>query len=103
MITTTINAPPISMIFDRNLLMNTLQRIYYKVETKIKPLSQKKLKDDHIGRRRHFVILLMKFNEAYERKTIEEADYQAEIKEKIKKRPCISTTGVTTRFRRVQS
>ena len=103
MITTTVCAPTTSIIFDGNLLMNTLQRLHHKLENRIKPLAKKKLKDDHVGRRRQFIILLMKFNEAYERKTIEEADYQAEIKEKIKKRPHISTTGSTATFRRLRS
>ncbi len=103
MITTTISAPAISMIFDGNILMNTLQRIHHKLENTIKPLCQKKLKDDHIGRRRQFIILLMKFSETYERKTIEEADYKAEIKAKIEKRPHISASSTSACFRRLQS
>ena len=101
--TSCIAPPPISQIFDGRILMNTLQRILHKVETKIKPLAKKKLKEDHIGRKRQFIILLMKFNEAYERKKIEEADYQAAIKEKIKERSTISASSGTCMFRQIRS
>ncbi len=101
--TSFIAPPPISQRFDGNLLRSTLQRILHNVDKNIKPLAKKKIKGDHIGRRRQFIILLMKFNEAYERKKVEEINYQAEVKEKVKKRPYIPTTGGTCTFRRLRS
>ena len=88
--------------FNKFLLMNWLERLSHRVETEIKPLAEKKLKQAHIGRRREFVILLMKFNEVYERKKAEEADYQAALKKKIEERPRFPASSGTMRFKRIQ-
>jgi hypothetical protein len=101
MITYSIKPPEITTQFSADLLLTLLQRIERRVE-KIKILAAKKLKENHVGRRRQFVILLMKFNEEYERKKIEEADYKAENKKKIEERPSLSNVGSTCTFKRLR-
>src|SRR5258708_31593549 len=93
--------PEIVIKFNSNLLMNTLDRIRHRLENEIKPLAKKKLKGANYGRKEKFIMLLDRFNEVYERKIAEEANYQAEIKEKIKKRSHIPANGGTAVFRRL--
>lgn len=100
-ITTSVAPPKIAFGFNPYLLETTLQRMQRRVNSKILPLSLKKIRLQDIGKRKQFDGLLAKFKETYERKTAEEADYKAKIAEKIKERPCISASGGTMRFRRI--
>lgn len=91
-IITTISLPSlINQRFDPYLFLDYLDKSKRRLETKIKPLANKKLRDIDIGRKREFEVLLTRFERAYERKKIEKAEYHAEIEEKAKKRPYIPT------------
>ena len=103
MITRTITPPCISFGFDGDLLMSTLQRMDKSFRTKICPLAERKIKPEHVGRRREFDKMKAEFEELYERKKAEEADYSAEISKKIKERPRFSASGKTMFFKRIQS
>lgn len=87
--------------FNPDLLFTTLERVKKRLETKIKPLAEKKLREKDVGKRRQFIMYLIQFEELYERKTQEEADYQAKIEEENKKRPRIPNSSGTIRFKRL--
>ena len=98
--TITILPPKIIHRFNKILLMNTLQRREYDVYEKIIPMSLKRLRGCP-GRQQEFDKLLAEFREIYERKTIEEAVYQAEIKKKAQERSRFPVTGGLMRFKRL--
>lgn len=95
----TISIPPPNLpLFDRYLL-DPLLGMFMRVENKIKPLEKKKVRDIDIGKKREFLFLIKKFNEEYERKKIEKAQYDQKIKD-APKRSIISNASSTCRFTR---
>lgn len=93
--------PPIKQYFNRFLLMDILERKKWSLENVIHPLAKKKIRPQDVGKQREFNLLLLKYQEIYERKKIEKADYEAACKEKEKKVPHFPTSGGTMRFRRM--
>lgn len=102
MITTTILPPPILQHFNVYLL-DYLAGILNDVNNNIVPLAIMKIRKQDIGKQREFNKLYNDFLETYERKKIEEAEYKAKIKEMVQKEPCISNSGKTARFTRMES
>jgi len=99
--TTTISSTPpeISFGFSPDLLISALDRNKKTVETKIKPIAKKKLRDVDMGKRRLFIIILMKYNEEYERQKTQEKNYETKIKNSPKM-SCLSSSSTTMRFTR---
>lgn len=87
--------------FNRHLL-DPLYGFYMDVIEKLVPFANRKIRPQDVGKRREFDKLLKEYKETYERKKIEKANYEAEIKEKIKKVPRIPSTGETVRFKRME-
>lgn len=103
MITTVVNLPPlIIQHYNEYFLRDLPDRLMLRVEEQIKILAVKKIRAQDIGKKRDFDNLLKQFYEVYERKKIEKAIYDAEIKEKREKVPRISATEGTMHFRRIQ-
>lgn len=95
--TITILPPQITTQFDE-MLLDPLYGLWKRFEDKIKPLYRK-IRSQDVGKRKEFDKLTKEFEELYERKKIEKADYEAKIKN-AKKRPSIQNTGRTMRFTR---
>jgi hypothetical protein len=94
------NLPPaIKYHFDPCLLYTTLERMHWRFNAKILPLSVRKIRPQDTGRRKQFDLLETKFKELYERKTKEEDAYQEKVKAMAPKRPNLYT-GQTIRFTR---
>ena len=102
MITTISTLPPqITQQFNRWLL-DQLGAILHHVKTVIIPLSNRKIRECDMGKRREFDKLLKEFYEVYESKQNEKTEYEAEIKEKTKKGSGFPVTGKTVRFKKIQ-
>jgi hypothetical protein len=89
--------------FDPFMLFDGLQRCEWKVKNKIIPNSHKKIRAQDVRKKREFDKLLKEFYEEYGRKKIEKDNYDAEIKEKIQKRPHLSNQGGIMRFKKMES
>jgi hypothetical protein len=96
----TILSPPIKQFFDPYML-DSLLGMYKRVENEIIPLSRKKIRDQDVGKIKEFSELLEKFQELYERKKTEKAEYDEKIKNAAK-RSSLPSTGQTARFTRFQ-
>lgn len=102
-IETIAHLPPLLIQeFDRDLLMNFLQRSYKRI-MKLSKLSLKKIRPQDIGKRRDFEKLSKLYLEEYERKKIEEEKYQEETRKLAEKVPRISNSGGTRRFTRMDA
>ncbi len=101
MITINVLPPAIKQSFD-SYLLDRLLGMKMRVENKIKPLFQRKNRLQDIGKKKEFETLLIKFQDTYERKKIEEEQYKEKIKN-AKKRSRTPDTGGVMRFRRFQS
>ena len=102
-VTTNVHLPPnIVQKYNPLLLMNYFQRVKWRVDNVILPLSSKKIRPEDVGKRREFDKLMKEFEEVYGRKEAEEADYKEKIKEKGK-RPCLPIAGATISFKRMVS
>lgn len=101
MITTTTSIPPQIVQYFNRYLLDPLYGSLRDLEDRLIPIANKKIRACDTGKRKEFDKLLKEYRETYERKKAEEAHYNAEINEKIKKRPSFPTTGKTMRFERV--
>lgn len=103
-ITTTCNLGPlIYQSFDPYLLMSFLEISFKDLHERVIPRALKKIRSQDIGKRKQFEILYQKYMETYERKKIEEAEYDKKIKEALQKRPNIPNSGQTCSFRRMEA
>ncbi len=98
--TISIIAPEIVQYFDRHLLGTFLDRIHHTVSNSIVPRANKKIRPQDVKKIRQFNALLNEFQEVYERKKIEEADYKAKVKEETKKRD-FQNAGQTSSFKKM--
>jgi hypothetical protein len=97
------NLPPILRERFNIYMLDPLLGMMKYIENEVIPLSIKKIRPQDIGKRRKFDELLKEFREVYERKKTEEANYDAKVKEEIKKRPSFSNTGRTFIFKRMEA
>ena len=102
-ITVSVLPPQIKQTFNKNLLMTYIERIKYDLETKIIPLSNKKIRPQDVGKRKQFESLKNKFMDTYERKKIAQLEYDAEKKKKAEEMPSFSTTETTRIFRHMDT
>lgn len=104
MITTIANIPPmVCQYFNSNLLRTPLSITpeYYDREFKeILEKAYRKYNTKCIGKMDQIKKVAEEFDELYERKKIEEENYETERKNK-KKKPTFSVTGNTLRFKRM--
>ena len=82
--------------------MTCLERMRWNYKNKIVVLAIKKLQKCN-GRQHEFDKLMDEWEKTYGIKEVEEADYNAKVQKKIKKRPCISTSSSTVQFKRIRS
>lgn len=100
---TIINLPAmIRQNFDPLLWLDDIERYRWIVDNKIVPKRNKQIRSQDVGRARDFKKLLEEFEEIYERKKIEKAEYDAKI-QKAKKRRDLSITSGTCQFKRYKS
>ena len=83
------------------MLLDPLLGMYRRFE-KLVVRAEKKIRAQDVGKRRDFDKMSRQFEEVYERKKAEEAEYKKSVKEASQKRPCLSATGSTLKFKRFQ-
>ena len=102
MMETNVNiCPIIKQMFDPDLLLDFLGRSLKRLNTKIFPLSEKKIRPQDIGKRRDFDRMKIEFEELYVRKKAAQEKYDKESKELSEKRPRLSAKGGTCMFKRM--
>lgn len=102
MTTIVTSLPPIVLQEFNTWILDPLGRFLYKRDI-IVLFSKKKIRSQDTGKQKELQELLIKFESTYERKKVEEAEYNKKIKDAQEKGPNLSNAGTIRRFTRMES
>lgn len=97
-----ITPPSIKQYFSPLLLLSRLQ-IEYNRFVLLQEKAKKKIRPQDIGKKRDWDLLLTQYQQIYNEKSKEEAEFNSKKKEELKKRPYLPNTGVIATFERFEA